>query len=315
MRPTWRIHAMGCGALVRSVFLLGSLAGRLATQELQPRAYVPAPSGLNFFGVSYSKSTGDLLFDPSLPVQDGHANANTVAFSFGQSFGVLGRTAQALVVVPYVVANLNGRLGGGSEQFLYRSGLGDMAFRYSMNIYGAPAMTFREFAGYRQKTIVGASVTVSAPTGQYDPNKLINIGANRWAFKPDVGVSRAIGKWALEGDVGVWLFTANNQFYPTQHRTQDPLGSLQGHLVRSLPHRVWVTLDGVYFAGAISQIDGHTKDDRQSNVRIGATLGISVSRRQMMRVTFFDGAVTRIGADIRSIGISYSFTARKGRAE
>jgi len=304
MEPPWPIERIWCGALARCALLLGSFAGCLAAQELQPRAYVPAPSGLNFFGVSYGNSAGGLLFDPSLPVEDAHVNANIVTFSFGQTFGVLGRTTQVLAIVPYVVANISGRLGGGPEQYLYRSGLGDMAFRYSMNIHGAPSMTLKEFAGYRQKTIVGASVTVSAPTGQYNPNKLINIGANRWAFKPEFGVSHAIGKWTLEGDAGVWLFTANNQFYPTQTRTQDPLVSLQGHLVRSLSHRVWLAVDGVYFAGAISQIDGHTKDDRQSNVRIGATLGVSVTRGQMIRFTGFDGAATRIGLDIRSVGVS-----------
>ena len=310
---TRRIDGRCCRAVARGAALVCILARCLAAQELQPRAYVPAPSGLTFLGVSYGNSAGGLLFDPSLPVEDGHVNANVVALSAGQTFNVFGRTTQVLAIVPYVVANLSGTLGGGDKQFLYRSGLGDMAFRYSMNIYGAPSMTFKEFPGYRQKTVVGASVTVSAPTGQYDPNRLINIGASRWAFKPELGVSHGFGKWTLEGDAGVWLFTANDRFYPTQTRTQDPLVSLQGHLVRSLPHRIWVAFDGVYFAGAISQIDGHTKDDRQSNVRIGATLGVSVSRRQMIRVTFFDGAMTRVGADIRSIGISYSVTGRKGR--
>jgi hypothetical protein len=139
--------------LARGVLLLWCLAGCLAAQELQPRAYIPAPVGLNFFGVSYANNAGGLLFDPSLPVEDGYVNANIVNLSFGQTLGVMGRTAQVLAIVPYAVANLSGRLGGGSEQHLYRSGLGDMVFRYAMNIHGAPSMKLKEYAGYRQKSI------------------------------------------------------------------------------------------------------------------------------------------------------------------
>jgi hypothetical protein len=153
---------------------------------------------------------------------------------------------------------------------------------------------------------------VSAPTGQYDPNKLINIGANRWAFKPELGVSRALGKWTVEGAFGAWLYTANNQFYPNQHRTQDPLFSFQAHLVRTLPHRAWLALDGTYFAGALSTINGQELNDHQKNVRLGATFGVALNRRQAIKVSFFDGAVTRIGADARSIGISYSVIWQKG---
>jgi hypothetical protein len=287
-------------------------AGTLPAQEMQPRAYIPTPVGVNFFGVSYANNAGGLLFDPSLPVEDGHVNANITTFSFGQTLGVLGRTAQVLAILPYAVANLSGRLGGGDTQYLYRSGLGDVVFRYAMNIHGAPAMHLKQFASYQQKTIVGASITVSIPTGQYDPYKLINIGANRWAFKPEVGVSRAVGKWTLEGALGVWLYTANNQFYPNALRTQTPLGSAQAHLVRFLPHRTWLALDATLFTGARSQINGVDKSDYQGNTRFGATFGYAVTRRQAIRVSFFDGAVTRIGADIRSIGIAYNFIWKRG---
>ncbi len=312
MQPTGPITSTW-SILAREVLLICCFAGCVTAQEMQPRAYIPAPSGLNFFSSSYSNNSGGLLFDPSLPVEDGHVNANIVTLSFGQTLAVAGRTAQVLAVVPYAVANLDGRLGAGATQYLYRSGLGDSVFRYSMNIHGAPAMNLKEFAHYRQKTIVGASITVSAPTGQYDPNKLINIGANRWAFKPELGVSRALGKWTLEGALGVWLYTANNQFYGGRLRTQGPLASFQAHLVRVLPHRTWLALDTTYFAGALSQIDGHVNDDRQNNLRFGANFGIPLSRRQAIRFSFFSGAVTRVGADIRSIGISYIFIWQKGR--
>jgi hypothetical protein len=294
------------------LLLLSCFTGCLAAQEMQPRAYIPAPVGLNFFAAGYSKSVGGLLFDPSLPVEDAHVNANIVTLAFGQSLGLLGRTSQILLVLPYLSANLNG-LFAGAETHLYRSGLGDAAFRFSINIHGAPAMRPAEYAKYRQKTIVGASITMSAPMGQYDPARLINIGANRWAFKPELGVSRALGKWTLEGAAGVWLYTSNDQFAGSNVRTQAPLGSLQWHLVRAMPHRIWLALDGTFFTGGRSTVAGQEKNDYQGNTRWGATFGYAFNRRQAIKVSYFQGITTRIGADTRALGVSYNVIWKNGR--
>jgi Putative MetA-pathway of phenol degradation len=292
--------------------LLLCLATCLTAQELQPRAYIPTPVGVNFFGTSYSNNRGGLLFDPSLPVEDARVDANIVTFAFGQTLGVLGRTAQVLAVVPYVEANLEGLVSGASQN-LYRSGLGDITVRYSMNIHGAPAMHPKEYAHYVQKTIVGASLTVITPTGQYDANKLINIGSNRYGFKPEVGVSRAIGKWTIEGAAGVWLYTANDRFYPSAIRTQTPLGSLQAHFLRLLPHRSWLAADATFFTGGRSQIAGRANNDYLGNARLGASFGIAITPRQAIKISYFDGLVTRLGADIQSIGVSYNVIWLRGR--
>jgi hypothetical protein len=293
-------------------FLFFYLAAPLNAQEMQPRAYFPAPVGVTFFGTSYSRNSGGLLFDPSLPVEDAHVVANVGTFFFGQSLGVLGRSAQVLAIVPYVQADLTG-LYSGSAAYRYRSGLGDTVFRYAMNISGAPAMHLPEYAKYRQKTIVGASITVSAPTGQYDPSPLVNIGTNRWGFKPEVGLSRALGNWVIEGAAGAWLYTANKNFDGGSIRTQRPLGSLQGHFLRILPHRTWAAFDGTFFWGGRSTVNGAEMSDYQGNLRIGATFGVVITRRQSLKISYFNGVTARIGTDIGSLGIAYNYILMKGR--
>ncbi len=302
-----------CGPLPAALLILYFfLAATLNAQEMQPRAYFPAPVGISFFGISYSHNAGGLLLDPSLPVEDAHVVANSGTLSFVQSLGVLGRTAQALVIVPYVQADLTGGVAGTVES-RYRSGVGDMVFRYAMNITGAPAMHLPQYAKYVQKTIVGTSITISAPTGQYDPSLAVNIGANRWGFKPEVGISRAFGKWVIEGAAGVWLYTANNSFNGGSTRTQNPLGSIQGHFLRFLPHRTWVAFDATYFTGGRSTVDGVRRSDYIANSRLGATLGVVINRRQSLRISYFDGVLTRIGKDVSSFGIAYNYIVMKGR--
>ena len=292
--------------------LLLPISVTVAAQELQPRAYFPAPVGLDFFGVSYSGNSGGLLFDPSLPVEDGHVNANITTVSIGGALDVFGRSGQALAVLPYAVADLSGKLAG-IQAARHRSGLADSTFRFATNIYGAPAMHVREFAKYQPQTLIGLSLTVTAPTGQYDPNVLINIGTHRWGFKPELGISHFVGKWEFETALGAWLYTENANFYRGTFRKQDPLGSIQVHVVRILPRRMWLAFDGTFYTGGRTYVGNTIKADYQGNTRFGATLGIALKRRQALRIAYFDGTTTRIGTDISSLSIAYQVIWQGGR--
>jgi hypothetical protein len=284
----------------------------LNAQDLQPRAYLPSPVGLSFFGVSYSNISGGLLFDPTLPVENGHVSASIPQLALGQSLNVFGRTSQVLAVIPYAVADV-GAIVNGTQLTRHRSGLADSLVRFSTNIYGAPAMRRREFAKYRPKTIVGASISILTPTGQYDPNVLINLGANRWAFKPEIGVSRFVGLWEFEAAFGVWLYSRNSAFYGGTYRSQDPLGSVQAHIVRMLPHRMWAAFDGTFFSGGRTYTGMGVQANYQGDTRIGATLGIALNRRQAIRFAYFDGVTARIGTDIRSVSVAYQVIWHESR--
>jgi hypothetical protein len=281
-------------------------------QELQPRAYLPAPVGLNYFGISYANNSGGLLVDPGLALEDVTFNAHASTLAFGQTLGLAGRTVQLLACVPYVVAEGGSNLDGTQIRTRY-SGLGDVTLRYAMNIYGAPAMDLKEFRAYRQKTIVGASITVSAPTGQYDSNRIVNLGLNRWAFKPEIGLSRAVGKYTFEGAAGVWLYKANSRFNGSSVRRQVPLGSVQFHIERALPRRMWVAVDWTLYTGGRTQVDGADNPDYQGNTRWGATWGLTLHPRHTIKVVYFRNVITRVGSDLRSLGISYNFIWLRGR--
>lgn len=280
------------------------LAAALPAQELQPRAYLPAPVGLTYLSIGVSANSGGLLFDPTLPIQDSHVTAYVPSLGLGGSLGVFGRSAQVLGVFPYVVANLSGNVAG-IQQARYRSGLADSTLRFAINIHGARAMDVAEFAKYQPKTIVGVSLTATAPTGQYDPNVLINIGTNRWAVKPELGIARFIGQWEFETALGVWFYTRNSEFYGSTFRTQDPLGSVQVHVVRRLPRRMWLAFDGTIYMGGRTNVGNAIQANYESNTRFGATLGIPIARRQALRFAYFDGATTRVGTDISSISVTY----------
>jgi len=285
---------------------------RLPAQEMQPRAYLPSPVGVGFGGISYSYNSGGQLLDPSLPIEDAQVKAHIPSLSVGGSFSTFGRSSQVLAVVPHAVADLTGTVAG-AEQYRYRSGLADTTFRYAINLFGAPAMRRRDFARYRQKTIAGVSLTATAPASQYDSARPINIGTNRWAFKPEVGVSKAVGEWTIEGAFGAWLYTANPRFNGRNRRTQSPLWSTQAHIVRTIHRRHWVAFDFTYFQGGATRVNGVEAATYQANTRVGATYGIVLSPRQALRFSYFSGVTTRVGADLQSIGVAYQFLWADGR--
>jgi len=278
-------------------------------QELEPGAYWPIPKNLNIVTAVNNFNWGDLAFDPTLPIDEASARINTTAFAFTRAFSFAGRSAQVSVMVPVVAGHLEGSyLGTVAEAD--RFGLADPRVRLAMNLYGAPAMTLREFAAYQQRAIVGVSVTVAPPLGQYDSTKLINLGTHRWSIKPEIGLSRSYGQWIVEMMAGVWVFTDNTDFFGGRTRTQDPIVATQGHLTyrfKSSKSSMWLAADANFFTGGQTTLGGTENLDFQRNSRVGATLSRTVGGGQAIRVSVSRGAYTTIGADFISVAGSYSY--------
>ena len=294
-------HRLIGGPLFPVLLLVAAVA---SAQELNPRAYAPMATGVNIVMLSYGRSSGGVLFDPSLPAEDVHAVIQSGALLYGHSFGLFGRSANAVVALPYAWGHMDGLLQGQYLQ-LTRSGLADIRGQLSVNILGGPALTLREFAAQRPRTILGVSLAVAGPIGQYDPAKLVNIGSNRWSFKPEVGFSKTKGRWYLELYGGVWIFSTNRDYYGGSVREQSPLGTFQTHVSYSFQPRLWLAGDATYYAGGRTTVNGTVNADLQANSRVGLTLALPVGRRSNLKVSAATGFTTRIGADFDSIGVAF----------
>jgi hypothetical protein len=275
-------------------------------QELEPGAYWPIPTGLHIVTVANNFSWGDLAFDPSAPIDEASATIDTTGLAVTRAFPLAGRSANAGVMVPVIGGHLEG-LYLGEPAAVGRFGLGDPRLRVAVNLYGAPAMTPQAFAAYRQRTILGISITVAPPLGQYDPTKLINLGTNRWSVRPEFGVSQAHGRWVVEAMAGIWLFTDNTDFVGGRRRQQDPIVATQVHLTFRFNGRTWLAADANYFSGGQTTIGGKPNLDLQRNSRIGATFSWALDRAQAIRISVSRGAYTTIGADFTSVAGSYSY--------
>ena len=286
--------------------LLLALPAYVSAQELEPGAYWPIPRGLNILTVVNNFNWGDVAFDPAAPIDEASARVNTTAFSYTRAFKLGGRSANFGLVVPVVTGHVEG-LYLGEPAEVNRFGPGDPRIRVAVNLYGAPAMTPPQFVKYQQRTLVGVSITVAPPLGQYDSTKLINLGTNRWSYKPEVGFSRTNGKWVLEAMAGAWIFTDNDDFIGGRTREQDPIGAVQVHVTYRFQRGMWLAADANYFTGGKTTIGGKQNLDLQRNSRIGATFSRALDRHQAIRVSVSRGAYTTIGADFTSIAVGYNY--------
>jgi hypothetical protein len=304
---------------INLLFILTVLTGLGFAQDLAPRAYIITPIHSNAVVLTYSFFDGDLVFDNAVPVTGATAMLNLSSFSYFHSLRFFGRTASFTAALPYGVGNVRGTVMD-NEAKAYRSGLFDSTFRFSVNLLGGPAMSVEDFRKWRQKTILGASLRMVTPTGQYDPTKLINYGANRWAFKPELGLSRRWGHWVLDGYGGAWFYTTNheffshNQFSPgTNVQSQNPIGAFEGHLSYDVKPRLWASFDGNFWVGGRTSINGiQNPNSLQKNSRIGATVSLPVSRHQSLKVSYNRGAYIRYGGNFNnvSVGWQYSWVGR-----
>lgn len=242
--------------VVASLVVLLGTSSLLRAQDLSPRAYVITPRGSNALNLAYSYNDGELLFDGTVPVTDSTGKLSAPSLAYYRSFSLLGRSANVLAAVPYGYGTFEGKVFE-EQRSIHRSGLFDAQVRVSVNLVGGPAMSIPEMRKWRQKTLLGASLKVVPPTGQYDPTKLINLGSNRWSFKPELGLSRSLGHFLLDAYTSVWLFTKNPEFFSrnafvpgTQSQTQDPIGAVEAHLSYDVRPRFWVSLDGNFWYGA-----------------------------------------------------------------
>jgi hypothetical protein len=284
-------------------------------QDLAPRTYVITPLHSNAIIFTYSYFSGSVLFDGAAPITGAVARINVPSFTYYHSLSFFGRSANFTASLPYGVGNFRGIVAG-AEAHAYRSGLLDSAYRFSVNLKGGPSMPVGEFQKWRQKMLIGASLKIVAPTGQYDPTKLINWGNNRWAFKPEIGYSQRWGHWVVVGYAAAWFFTTNpeffshNQFFPgAQSQSENPVAAFEGHLSYDFKPRLWVSLDGNFWHGGETSLNGVPNSlTIEQNSRIGVTASFPITKRQSLKISYNNGAYINYGGNYQNLSVAWQYS-------
>jgi hypothetical protein len=291
------------GVALFAIVLVATMTAE--AQDMEPRAYSNAPVGMNFLILGYGYSRGDVTVDSSSPIKDAELTVHSAVLGYARALDVWGRAGKLDVVLPYAWLSGSAKVAG---QPVDRevSGLGDPRARFSVLLYGAPALSLPEFADYKPDLIIGASFAVTAPLGQYDSDKLVNIGTNRWSFRPELGISKTLGPLTLELAPSVTFYTDNNDFFGGKRLEREPLYGVQGHAIYHMRVGWWAAVDATYYTGGRTTVDGE-RGERLENVRVGATLAIPIDLHNSVKLYGSYGAFARFGGNFTTLGAAWQF--------
>ncbi|MDR6843482.1 transporter [Flavobacterium granuli] len=275
-------------------------------QDLEPRAYANIPKGVNIIVATYGYMKGDVLTEPSLPVDDFIISSNNLGAGYMRSFGLGGKLARIQVAIPYTFMDGEAKVSG-ERVTGNRTGFGDMRLRFGVNLLGSPALGVKEFSKYEQKTIFGASLVVSVPTGVYYPDKRINIGTNRWGFKPEIGMSKRFEHVYAELYSGVWFYTQNDEFLGENDLEQNPVFTFQGHASYFFKNKMWVAVNLNWFSGGKTFVDEAPAGSVINSSRIGGTFSMPLSKMQSIKLQFNTGIFKNIGLNYDSVSVGYQY--------
>ena len=280
--------------------------GSACAQDLEPRAYSASPIGTNFLVSGYTRTSGRVSLDPSLPITGVRGTIDSATLGYDRTFDLAGRSASAAIQLPYVHGDFSGQVEEQGDH-VSRSGLGDLRMRFAVNLFGSPALTPAEFLQRQPTTALGTSLTIVAPTGQYDAQHLINISSNRFAFKPELGVSQPLGNWFAEAYAGVWVFADNGDFFRGHVRSQAPLWAFQTHAGYNFRPGLWLAADATYYTGGETSINGAAKHDTLATSRYGLTLSVPIGTGFSAKLVWSTWLSGRNGGNYETIGVALQF--------
>jgi len=277
-----------------------------------PHAYDNAPIDVNQIELAYAYGQANSSIDTSLIITGASLALNQGTIDYTRYFGLADRLAWLKAGVP--LAGLAGSVAGTNISGSV-VGAGDSAYQIAMLLKGGPALTVAEFENYKPTTTLGLSLTVTAPTGLYRPNKILNLGADRWAFRPEIALSYPFGEeqqWQLDVYANADFYTGSTSYHGHEILRQQPLPGVEGHISYAFNETVWLSLDTRYSARGVTSVNGVDQNDSQQNFTLGSELNLSLNRQNALIFEYAKVVVHRNGAAYHGFAVKYDYSWGKG---
>ena len=279
-------------------------AAPAVAQNLDPRSFVNTPVGINFVTVAYGYSNGNVLFDAAVAIENADLTIQGPTSGYAHAMDFWGLSGKFDASLGWACADGTAEVNGAPAS-RHVCGLSDPTAHVSVNFLGAPALTMRQYPAYKQNILVGAGFRVTAPLGQYDPTRLINIGTNRWSFKPELGASKALGRATVEFLGAVSFFTTNSDFFGGNTQSQAPLYSAQLNLIYTFKSGIWGAAGALFYGGGATTVNEGEPSTQQENSRVGAVLVFPAGKKNSFKAYWSSGVWTRTGTDFDTFVVSW----------
>jgi Putative MetA-pathway of phenol degradation len=172
-----------------------------------------------------------------------------------------------------------------------------------------------EFEDYKPTTTLGVSLTTTAPTGLYHPDKILNLGSDRWSFKPEIAMSHPFGpeqKWEFDAYGNVYFYTDNTSYHGRQILRQQPLPGLEGHISYTFNDSLWASLDTRYSFRGTTFVNSIDQNNAQQNFILGSEMIVSINSRNSLLFEFAKALAHQNGPALIGFSVKYDYTWGKG---
>jgi len=286
------------------------LSDPCAALDLSPRLWNHLPVGMNFGALAYSHTDADIYADPALRLEDVQAELHAWVGKYIRTFEVAGKSARIDITQAYLEGHWQG-LVNSAPHATSRDGWSDTFVRFAVNLYGAPPLDGKAFAKYHAspdpKTIVGTGLVVRLPTGEYKERKLINLGENWFAFRPQIGAVHTRGRWTVEATGEVGFFTKNDDFFNGNTLRQKPIFTAYSHVSYTFRPGLRLGASVGFDDGGAHTVNGVDKNDKRSNFGWAFSGAFPLSRNAGLNVSYINThAQESVGFDSDSLSASLS---------
>lgn len=285
---------------------------RALAQFTDPHTYDNTAVGTNQLELSYTHVHANASIDTSLIVEGAKFNIDQGIIDYSHYFGLWQRMMWIEASLP--IAGLGGSVTGTTIRGSV-AGTGDSSYVLGALLKGGPALNVGQFENYRPTSTIGVSLTVTAPTGTYNAEKILNLGSDRWSFKPEVGLSHPFGseqKWQIEGYANAYFYTDNTSYHGREILRQKPLPGIEGHLSYSFNDRLWASLDSRYSFRGKTFVNGVDQANGQQNFLLGSEMNLSLNSRNALVFVFAKALVHQNGPAVTGFSVKYDYTWGKG---
>jgi hypothetical protein len=161
--------------------------------------------------------------------------------------------------------------------------------------YGAPALRSDSYYDYDPELAINVLARLTLPTGDYEDDRIVNLGANRWDVQLGVPIVYYAGDSFVDPELttieltpSIFVFGQNDDPFVGSELDQDPLFQLEGHLTHNLSRVLWVSFDATYVDGGERDLDGVSLEDGQRAIALGGTLGVEFNRFLAIKASYGD---------------------------
>jgi len=256
------------------------------------RAYHLLPEGTSDLSLALTLLQADGLIDLGGLLDGTDLGVSVLTPTYRHSFDIMGNIGTAMVALPLGTVSFESSSGIIDVDTEFAQG--DLLIGGSLGLVGMPALSLMEYVQHKPGFQAMAAAKLFLPTGDYDPDRIVNFGLNRWSFQASLPVGYVLGDTMIDPELTTFeirpvlqIFGDNEDAYgPASVASIAPIFGVEGHVTRNFGNSLWAGLDAFYETGGETSVDGVPLGDGLETVALGATLGLVLTPAVAMRLSY-----------------------------